>query len=152
MLRAACLARSAARCTTLLTVTATVTNSSRASRLLPSAIVRVCTGGVKYQFTSRLADDGREHGGPEPADDRDRDDRDQVDQQVIAEIQVQAGGRQAQRQQRQAADQQHPGQHAARAEDAGQVGDPARLARGRRSSRLRARGLTVGGYISQSTV
>ena len=55
VLRAACLARCAARCTTLLTVTATVTNSSSASRLLPSAIVSVCTGGVKYQLTSRLA-------------------------------------------------------------------------------------------------
>jgi hypothetical protein len=53
-LRAACSARRAARCTTLLTATATVTNSSRASRFFGSPIVKVCSGGVKYQLTSRL--------------------------------------------------------------------------------------------------
>ena len=54
-LRAACTARRADRCTTLLTVTATVMNSIRASRLRGSAMVSVCSGGVKYQFSSRLA-------------------------------------------------------------------------------------------------
>ena len=54
-LRAACTARRAARWTTLLTVTATVTNSSRARRFRGWSMVSVCTGGVKYQLTSRLA-------------------------------------------------------------------------------------------------
>ncbi len=54
LLCAACSARRAARCTTLLTATATVTNSTRASRLRGSPIVNVCSGGVKYQFSSRL--------------------------------------------------------------------------------------------------
>ena len=54
-LRAASTCRRAARWTTLLTVTATVTNSSRASMLRGSAMVRVCRGLVKYQLSSRLA-------------------------------------------------------------------------------------------------
>ena len=49
------MARRAARCTTLLTVTATVTKSRSASRLRGSAIVSVCSGFVKYQLSSRLA-------------------------------------------------------------------------------------------------
>ena len=39
----------------LLTATATVTNSSRASRLSGLSMVKVCSGGVKYQLSSRLA-------------------------------------------------------------------------------------------------
>ena len=54
-LRSASTWRRAARWTTLLTVTATVTNSSRASMLRGSAIVSVCSGRVKYQLSSRLA-------------------------------------------------------------------------------------------------
>ena len=54
-LRAACTARRAARWTTLLTVTATVTNSIRASRFRGWSMVSVCSGGVKYQLISRLA-------------------------------------------------------------------------------------------------
>ena len=53
-LRAACSARRAARWTTLLTETATVTNRRRASRLRGFSMVKLCSGGVKYQFTSRL--------------------------------------------------------------------------------------------------
>ena len=65
-LRAACTWRRAARCTTLLTVTATVTNSSRASRLRGSAMVSVCSGLVKYQFSSRLAVSAASTAGQKP--------------------------------------------------------------------------------------
>ena len=54
-LREASASRRAARWTTLLTATATVTNSTRARRFLGSAIVNVCSGAVKYQFSSRQA-------------------------------------------------------------------------------------------------
>ena len=54
-LRDASASRRAARWTTLLTATATVTNSTSASRLRGSAIVNVCSGSVKYQFSSRQA-------------------------------------------------------------------------------------------------
>ena len=53
--RAAWIARRAARWTTLLTATATVTNSSSASSSLGCWMVNVCSGSVKYQFSSRLA-------------------------------------------------------------------------------------------------
>ncbi len=66
VLRAASRARCAARCTTLLTVTATVTNSSSASRLCGSAIVSVCTGGVKYQFSKTLAVTAASTAGQKP--------------------------------------------------------------------------------------
>ena len=66
LLRAACPARRAARCTTLLTVTATVTNSSSASRFRGSAIVKVCSGSVKYQFSSRLAVTAASTAGQKP--------------------------------------------------------------------------------------
>ncbi len=39
----------------LLTVTATVTNSSSASMLAGASMVQVCSGGVKYQFSSMPA-------------------------------------------------------------------------------------------------
>ena len=54
-LRAASASRRAARWTTLLTATATVTNSTSASRLRGSAIVNVCSGAVKNQFSSKQA-------------------------------------------------------------------------------------------------
>ena len=65
-LRAACTARRAARWTTLLTATATVTNSSRASRFFGSWMVNVCSGGVKYQLSSRLAATAASTAGQKP--------------------------------------------------------------------------------------
>ena len=113
-LRAACTWRRAARCTTLLTVTATVTNSSRASRLRGSAMVSVCSGGVKYQFSSRLAASAASTRGPEAAHDRDGHHGHQVDQQVVGQVQVRPRGGQDDGQQRQPdSGQQHPGQPAA---------------------------------------
>ncbi len=54
-LRAASAARRAARCTTLLTLIAAQTNSSRASRFCGASMLRVCNGSVKYQLSSKLA-------------------------------------------------------------------------------------------------
>ena len=99
-------------------------------------------GGREVPVHEEAGDDRREHRGPEAADDRYRDDSDEVNQQVIAKVQVQALGGQGDRQQRQTADQQHPGQHPASAHNAGQVGDPA-PAPGWRAARL----LAVRGYI-----
>ena len=65
-LRAASASRRAARWTTLLTATATVTNSRRASRFFGSAIVKVCSGWVKYQFSSRLAATAANTAGQNP--------------------------------------------------------------------------------------
>ena len=53
--RAASRVRRAARSTTALTAAATTRKASSASRLFRSAMVKVPTGGVKYQFSSRLA-------------------------------------------------------------------------------------------------
>ena len=65
-LRAAWPARLAARWTTLLTATATVTNSSSASRLSGLSMVNVCSGGVKYQLSSRLAEAAASTAGQKP--------------------------------------------------------------------------------------
>ena len=53
--RAASRVRRAARSTTALTAAATTTKTSSASTLFRSAMVKVPTGGVKYQLSSRLA-------------------------------------------------------------------------------------------------
>jgi len=45
--RAACRVRRAARSTTALTATATATNTTSASTLFGSAMVNVCSGGMK---------------------------------------------------------------------------------------------------------
>jgi len=122
VLRAACLARCAARCTTLLTVTATVTNSSSASRLFPSAIVSVCTGGVKYQLTSRLAITAANTAGQNPPITATATTATRLDEQVVAEVQVQATGGQGQGEQWQPGDEQRPGGYQpADADAAGQV-------------------------------
>src|SRR5262249_39718189 len=52
--------------TTLLTVTATVTNSSRASRFRGWSMVSVCSGGGEYQVISRLAPIGAATAGQKP--------------------------------------------------------------------------------------
>ena len=65
-LRAASASRRAARWTTLLTATATVTNSTSASRFFGSAMVKVCSGAVKYQFSSRLAATAANTAGQNP--------------------------------------------------------------------------------------
>ena len=65
-LRAASASRRAARWTTLLTATATVTNSTRASRLRGSAIVNVCSGAVKNQFSRRQAPTAATTAGQKP--------------------------------------------------------------------------------------
>ncbi len=65
-LRAASASRRAARWTTLLTATATVTNSTRASRFLGSAMVSVCSGAVKYQLSSRQAATAANTAGQKP--------------------------------------------------------------------------------------
>ena len=65
-LTAACTASRAARCTTLLTATATVTNSTRASRLRGSPMVNVCRGGVRYQLSSRHAATAASTAGQKP--------------------------------------------------------------------------------------
>ncbi len=67
--------------------------------------------------------DGREHGRPEAAHDRDGDDGYQVDEQIVTEVQVQGG--QQHRQQRQAAGQQYASQNPAAADAAAQVGEAA---------------------------
>ena len=67
-LRAASSARRAARWTMLLTLTATATNSSSASRFCGSWIVRVCSGGVRNQLSSRPGSRRRDDGRPEAAD------------------------------------------------------------------------------------
>ena len=64
--RAACTARRAARWTTLLTATATVTNSSRASSSRGWAMVNVWIGTVKYQLSSRLAATAASTAGQKP--------------------------------------------------------------------------------------
>ncbi len=64
--RAACTARRAARWTTLLTATATVTNSSSASSSLGCAMVKVCSGSVKYQLSRRLAATAASTAGQNP--------------------------------------------------------------------------------------
>ena len=64
--RAACRARRAARWTTLLTATATVTNSSRASSSRGWAMVNVWIGTVKYQLSSRLAATAASTAGQKP--------------------------------------------------------------------------------------
>src|SRR5439155_4179432 len=58
--------RRAARCTTLLTVTAPVTNSSNASMFCGASMVQVCTGGVKYQFSSSPAATAANTAGQNP--------------------------------------------------------------------------------------
>ena len=65
-LRAAWAARLAARWTTLLTSIATVTNSSNASRLSGLSMVNVCSGGVKYQLSRRLAEAAPSTAGQKP--------------------------------------------------------------------------------------
>ena len=50
----------------LLTATATVTNSSSASRFLGSAMVNVCSGSVKNQLSSRLAATAASTAGQNP--------------------------------------------------------------------------------------
>ena len=64
--RAAWTARRAARWTTLLTATATVTKSSSASRFLGSLMVNVCSGSVKYQLSRRLAATAASTAGQKP--------------------------------------------------------------------------------------
>ena len=64
--RAACTARRAARWTTLLTATATVTNSSRASSSRGWAMVNVWIGSVKYQLSRRLAATAASTAGQKP--------------------------------------------------------------------------------------
>ena len=64
--RAAWTARRAARWTTLLTATATVTNSSRASSSRGCWMVKVWIGSVKYQFSSKLAATAASTAGQKP--------------------------------------------------------------------------------------
>ena len=64
--RAACTARRAARWTTLLTATATVTNSSRASSSRGCWMVNVWIGSVKYQLSRRLAATAASTAGQKP--------------------------------------------------------------------------------------
>ena len=84
----------------LLTATATVTNSSRASRFLRlgdgERVQRLGEVPVEQQAGRHRG----EHGGPEPAHHRDRHHRDQVDEQVVGQVQVRPGGGQDQREQR----------------------------------------------------
>ena len=96
-LRAASASRRAARWTTLLTATATVTNSTSASRFLGSAIVKRVQRRGEVPVQQQAGGDGGEHRGPEAADDRDRDHRDEVDQQVVGEVQVPRARRRAAR-------------------------------------------------------
>ena len=50
----ACTERRAERSTTEATATATSRNSASATRWSASSTLSVCSGGVKYQFSSRL--------------------------------------------------------------------------------------------------
>ena len=65
-LRAAWTVRRAARSTTDATATATSTNTTRAKAFSGSAMVNVCTGGVKNQLRSRLPNTRRSRAGHSP--------------------------------------------------------------------------------------
>ena len=78
----------AARWTTLLTATATVTNSSSASRFLRLGDGERVQRRGEVPVEQQAGGHGGEHGGPEAAEDRDRDHRDQVDEQVVGQVQV----------------------------------------------------------------
>ena len=65
-----------------------------------SAIVHVCTGGVKNQFTTSEVTTAAKSAGPEPSDDGDGPDQHQVEEHLRRQVEVVLGGEQHHREDR----------------------------------------------------